>query len=78
MRCWKWAKLGGSHAFVTLAVEEALGDITRERIPNADFRVGDMEDLPFSDRVFDAVIAASPTNRTDSLCFHTRRFLAQL
>ncbi|MFH1765920.1 MAG: class I SAM-dependent methyltransferase [Gemmatimonadota bacterium] len=44
------ARVGG------LDATEALIDIARERIPDADFRVGDMEDLPFADRVFDAVI----------------------
>ena len=42
-----------------LDAAEALIDVARERIPDADFRVGDMEDLPFADRVFDAVIAAN-------------------
>lgn len=40
-----------------LDAAEALIDIARERIPDADFRVGDMEALPFANRVFDAVIA---------------------
>jgi len=36
-----------------------LLEVARERLPDADFRVGDMENLPFPDGAFDAVIAAS-------------------
>ena len=32
-----------------------LLDIARERVPDSDFRVGDLEDLPFSDHAFDVV-----------------------
>lgn len=38
---------------------EALVGIARERVPAGDFRVGDMEALPFTDQSFDAVIAAN-------------------
>jgi ubiquinone/menaquinone biosynthesis C-methylase UbiE len=34
---------------------DALIAIARERAPGADFRVGDLEDLPFSEGSFDAV-----------------------
>ena len=37
---------------------DALIVIARERIPQGDFRVGDLESLPFSVGVFDAVIAS--------------------
>lgn len=32
-----------------------LLDIARERVPDGDFRVGDLEDLPFADAAFDVV-----------------------
>jgi SAM-dependent methyltransferase len=35
-----------------------LLEIARERLPDADFRIGDIESLPFADGAFDAVIAA--------------------
>jgi len=37
----------------------ALIEVARERLPEADLRVGDMEALPFPDQGFDAVIAAN-------------------
>ena len=37
---------------------EALLAIARTRVPDGDFRVGDLEDLPYGDGTFDAVIAA--------------------
>ncbi len=37
----------------------ALIDLARERLPGADWRVGDMEALPFADQAFDVVIAAN-------------------
>lgn len=42
-----------------LDASEALIEIARERVPDGDFRVGDMQDLPFSDASFDTVIAAN-------------------
>lgn len=38
---------------------DALVDIARERVPNGDFRVGDLEELPFADGAFDIVVAAN-------------------
>jgi SAM-dependent methyltransferase len=47
----------------------AFVEIARERVPGGDFRVGDMEDLPWADSSFDVVtgfnsffIAADPVN----------------
>ncbi|HSM13931.1 MAG TPA: methyltransferase domain-containing protein [Thermoanaerobaculia bacterium] len=42
-----------------LDASEPLLEIARERLPGADFRIGDMESLPYPDGAFDAVIAAS-------------------
>ena len=36
-----------------------LIQIARERVPGGDFRVGDIQELPFDEHTFDAVIAAS-------------------
>src|SRR5919197_1754697 len=41
-----------------LDVAEALLAIARERVPDADFRAGDLDALPYADGTFDAVIAA--------------------
>jgi len=41
-----------------LDASDALIAIARERLPDGDFRVGDLESLPFSAGVFDAVIAS--------------------
>jgi SAM-dependent methyltransferase len=38
-----------------LDASEALLDIARERVPDADLRVGDMEQLPYEDDTFDLV-----------------------
>lgn len=38
---------------------EALLEVARDRVPGGDFRVADLEALPFPDRSFGAVIAAS-------------------
>ncbi len=38
---------------------EQLVAFARERLPNRDFRVGDIEYLPFEDDAFDAVFAAN-------------------
>jgi SAM-dependent methyltransferase len=52
-----------------LDASEAMIQIARERTPGGDFRVGEMEELPFGDHEFDAVTgfnsfqyAASPVN----------------
>ena len=42
-----------------LDAAEGMIEVARERVPQGDFRVGDLEGLPFADRTFDAVIAAS-------------------
>ena len=38
---------------------EALLEIARERLPDADFRLGDLEALPFPDSAFDCVLAVN-------------------
>jgi SAM-dependent methyltransferase len=47
----------GAHV-TGLDASEALISIARERVPNGDFRVGDLESLPYGEKAFDAVIAA--------------------
>ncbi len=42
-----------------LDASEPLVEVARDRVPLGDFRVGDLEILPFADGSFDAVIAAS-------------------
>jgi SAM-dependent methyltransferase len=37
---------------------EALLAIARQRVPDGDFRLGDLEALPYADEIFDAVLAA--------------------
>jgi len=41
-----------------------LIDIARGRLPDRDFRVGDLQDLPFDDSSFDVVLAASSLQYT--------------
>jgi len=41
-----------------------LVDIARDRVPEGDFRVGDLQELPFGEDSFDAVIAASSLQYT--------------
>jgi SAM-dependent methyltransferase len=48
-----------------LDAAEGLIAISRERTPNSDFRVGDIESLPFDDEVFDAVFAANSVQYTE-------------
>ncbi len=43
-----------------LDASAALLAIARQRVPDGDFRTGDLEALPFASGVFDAVIAAAP------------------
>jgi SAM-dependent methyltransferase len=42
-----------------LDAASTLIQIAKERVPDGDFRVGDIQELPFDDQTFDAVIAAS-------------------
>lgn len=42
-----------------------LVEIAREKVPSGDFRIGDMEVLPFRNDAFDAVIAANSIQYTD-------------
>lgn len=42
-----------------LDASPALIDLARRRVPGGDFRVGDLEALPYTDGSFDAVIAAN-------------------
>jgi SAM-dependent methyltransferase len=44
----------GAHAF-GLDASEALLEVARARLPQADLRVGEMEDLPYEDDTFDLV-----------------------
>jgi len=37
----------------------SMVEIAQMRVPTGDFRVGDIQELPFDDKVFDAVIAAN-------------------
>jgi len=41
-----------------LDASNALIAIAQERVPQGDFRVGDLESLPYNEKVFDAIIAA--------------------
>lgn len=65
--CQMAAKLGAKVAGID-ATEELL-EIARERVPQGDFRVGEMEELPYSDSSFDIITgfnsfqyASSPVN----------------
>jgi SAM-dependent methyltransferase len=50
----------GRGARVTgLDAASGLIEVARERVPSGDFRVGDIEELPFEDDVFDVVLAAN-------------------
>ncbi len=53
--------LAGSRGAVVSGLDASapLIDIVRRRVPDGDFRVGDLEALPFADESFDAVIAAN-------------------
>lgn len=67
MFCQMAAKLGAQVS--GLDATESLLTIARERVPQGNFRTGEMEGLPYSNQTFDAVIginsfqfAASPVN----------------
>ena len=67
MFCQMAAKLGAQVSGLDAA--EPLLAIARERTPLADFRTGEMEELPYTDRIFDVVagfnsfqFAASPVH----------------
>jgi len=49
LAAWRGAQVAG------LDAAEASLEIARERTPHADFRAGDMEDLPWADNSFDVV-----------------------
>jgi ubiquinone/menaquinone biosynthesis C-methylase UbiE len=49
-----------------LDATEALLKIARERLPQADFRQGDLEQLPFADGSFDCVFACNSIQFTES------------
>jgi SAM-dependent methyltransferase len=55
-----------------LDAAEGLIAFARERLPNGDFRVGDIEHMPFDNQEFDAVFAANSVqyseNRVAALC----------
>jgi len=53
------AKISGVDAASTLV------EIARDRVPDGDFRVGDLQELPFEDGSFDAVVAASSLQYTE-------------
>ena len=48
----------GAHV-VGLDAAEGMVEIARERVPEGDFRVGDIQFLPFEDDAFDVVFAAN-------------------
>jgi SAM-dependent methyltransferase len=59
--------LAGSRGAVVSGLDASapLIDIVRGRVPDGDFRVGDLEALPFADESFDAVIAANSIQYAD-------------
>lgn len=48
-----------------LDAAEGLLTFARERVPNGDFRVGDIESLPYDDDAFDVVFAANSVQYTE-------------
>jgi SAM-dependent methyltransferase len=48
-----------------LDAAEGLLTFARRRVPDGDFRVGDIESLPFDDEAFDAVFAANSVQYTE-------------
>lgn len=57
-----------------LDAANALIAIAKERVPDGDFRVGDMEELPFENEAFDAVIAPSSLQFTEDRVAALREF----
>ncbi|HKK46158.1 MAG TPA: class I SAM-dependent methyltransferase [Balneolaceae bacterium] len=53
---------------------ETLVEIARERIPRGNFRVGDMQHLPFADASFDTVIAANSLQYSEDRLDTLREF----
>jgi SAM-dependent methyltransferase len=53
---------------------EKLIAVARERLPQGDFRVGDIEELPYEDRSFDIVFAASSLQYTGDRVETLRQF----
>lgn len=49
-----------------LDAAEGLIAFARERVPNGDFRVADIESLPFEDEAFDAVFAANSVQYSEN------------
>jgi ubiquinone/menaquinone biosynthesis C-methylase UbiE len=61
-----------------LDASDALIDLARLRTPEADFRVGDMYDLPFDDACFDAVTSFNGIwNGCDAALAEVRRVLTR-
>ena len=49
-----------------LDAAEGLSAFTSRRLPHGDFRVGDIENLPFDDDAFDAVVAANSVQYSEN------------
>lgn len=56
------AELLGSESICAVDPNEAVVAVARSRVPGADIRVGLAEELPFSDRSFDAALAQLVVN----------------
>ncbi len=50
-------------------------DVARERVPDGDFRVGDIQELPFNDNAFDAVIAPNSLQYSEDRVATLREFM---
>ena len=54
---WRWCSpLSAARVPSGIDISPGLLGVARERLPDADLREGDMEELPFADAAFDAVI----------------------
>jgi len=62
------ARIAGVDAASTLL------EIARERIPDGEFRVGDLQELPFEEDSFDAILAASSLQYTEDRVATLREF----